>query len=309
MQTWALIVDSFRESLDRKIFWVLLIIELIVVAAMFCLGFEPGKIDIMFGLWSIETDYFTAFSGLRSDRIAAIAVSFVLDVVLGWIGVTLAIVATSGFFPSLLERGTVDVLVSKPISRTHLFLGKYAGSMVFVLLHAVFFVVLTFLVIGFRWGVWLPGYLLTIPLLVILFSYVYCISAWAGVRFRSSTVAINVSVGAWVFFAGIQSIGDAFEAFPAWKKNVWAYNAAVAARWVVPKTHDITYLAGRWSGAAVSTDLVPAVEEADRPAVEHAGRAERQRMDLNPVYTIGSSLLFEALVVLLTIRRFSRSDY
>lgn len=309
MQTWALIVDSFRESLDRKIFWVMLIIELIVAATMFCLGFEPGKIDVMFGLWTIDTDYFTALSGLRNDRIATIAVSFVMDVILGWIGVTLAIVATSGFFPSLLERGTVDVLLSKPISRSHLFLGKYAGSMVFVLLHAIFFVGLTFLIIGFRWGAWLPGFLLTVPLLVLLFSYVYCVSAWAGVRYRSATVAINVSIGAWVLFSGVQAMGDAFEIFPAWKENRWAHNAALAARWVVPKTHDITYLASKWSGAAVSTDLVPSVEEVDQPLVGRAGQVELQRMNLEPVYTIGSSLLFEALVVLLAIRRFSRSDY
>lgn len=309
MQFWALIVDSFRESLDRKIFWVMLIIELFVAAAMFCMGFEPGKIDILFGLWTIETDYFTALSGLRHDKIAAIAVSGVMDVFLGWIGVTLSIVATAGFFPSLLERGAVDVLLSKPISRARLFLGKYMGSMVFVLLHATFFVVLTFLIIGFRWGSWLPGYLLSIPLLVLLFSYVYCISAWAGVRFRSATVAINLAVGAWVVFAGIQGLGDMFDTFPEWKKNRLAYNAAVAARWVVPKTHDVTYLAGKWSGAAVSTELVPEIDEGDREAMERAGRAELERMNLNPVYTIGSSLLFEAVIVALAIWRFSRSDY
>lgn len=309
MQFWALIIDSFRESIDRKIFWVMLIIELIVGAAMFCLSFEPGKIDILFGVWTVETDYFTALSGLRHDKIATIAVSGVMDVVLGWIGVALAIVATAGFFPSLLERGAIDVLLSKPISRARLFLGKYVGSMAFVLLHAVFFVVLTFLIMGVRWGSWLPGYLLSIPLLVLLFSYIYCISAWAGVRFRSATVAINLSVGMWIIFAGIQGIGNLFETFPEWKKNRLAYNASIVARWIVPKTQDITYLAGKWSGAAVSTELVPEIEEGDRSAMERAGQAELERMSLNPVYTIGSSLVFELVVIAFAIWRFSRNDY
>ncbi len=309
MQFWALIVDSFRESRDRKIFWVMLIIEIIIAAAMFCIGFQPGRIHILFGLWSAETDYFTGMSGLRHDKIAAVAVSGVMDVILGWIGVSLAIVATSGFFPSLLERGTVDVLLSKPISRSRLFLGKYVGSMVFVLFHATFFIGLTFLIIGIRWGSWLPGYLLSIPLLVILFSYVYCISAWAGVRFRSATVAIYLSLGAWVIFAGIQGIGDLFDTFPEWKKNRLAYEASVVARWVVPKTHDITYLAGKWSGAALSTELIPKIEEEDRSAVERAGQAELERMNLSPLYTIGSSLLFEAVIIGLAIWRFARKDF
>ncbi len=309
MQFWALIVDSFRESRDRKIFWVMLIIELFVAAAMFCVSFEPGRVDFLFGLWTIKTDSFTALSGLAHDKIAAIAVTGVLDLVMGWIGVALAIVATAGFFPSLLERGGVDVVLAKPISRAGLFLGKYVGSMVFVLFHAVFFIFLTFLIIGFRWGTWLPGYLLCIPLLVILFSYVYCISAWAGVRFRSAAVAINISIGAWVIFAGIQGVGDLFDAFPDWKKNRWAYHTSSVARWVVPKTHDVTYLAGKWSGAAVSTALVPKMDEADRSTMDRAGEAELERMNLNPLYTIGSSLLFEAVIVAFAIRRFSRTDY
>jgi hypothetical protein len=43
--------------------------------------------------------------------------------------------------------------------------------------------------------------------------------------------------------------------------------------------------------------------------MERAGRAERERMNLSPVYTMGSSLLFEAVIVALAIWRFSRNDY
>lgn len=309
MQFWALIVDSFRESRDRKIFWVMLVIESVVAAAMFCIGFEPGRINILFGIWPLETQRFTAFAGLREDLIATIAVHVIMDVVVGWIGITLAIIATAGFFPAFLERGAVDVVLAKPISRSMLFLGKYLGSMVFVLLHAVFFVGITFLVIGTRWGAWLPGYLWTIPLLVLLFSYIYCISAWAGVMYRSAGAAILFSLGAWVFFFGIQSAADVFVIVPKWKEHRLAYDAVHAARWAVPKTQDITYLAAKWSGASASTELVPEVEPEDRPMVERAEQSEVGRMNINPVHTIGSSLLFEAVIVLAAMWKFSRSDY
>jgi len=309
MQFWALIVDSLRESRDRKIFWVMLVIELMVAAAMFCIGFEPGKIDVLFGVWQYKTDAFTSFGGLRADLIAGIAVYFIMDVVFGWIGVTLAIIATAGFFPALLERGAVDVVLAKPISRSMLFLGKYLGSMVFVLLHAIVFVGITFVVIGTRWGAWLPGYLLTVPLLVLLFSYIYCISAWAGVMYRSAGVAILFSLGAWVFFFSIQASADVFETFPKWKENRLAYNTIRAARWAVPKTHDITYLAGKWSSASASTEMVPKVEQEAWPLVERAEKSEVERMNMNPVHTIGSSLLFEAVIILAAMWKFSRRDY
>ena len=32
---------------------------LVIAGAMFCVGFQPGKIDILFGSWSVATDKFT----------------------------------------------------------------------------------------------------------------------------------------------------------------------------------------------------------------------------------------------------------
>ena len=138
MQFWALIVDSLRESLDRKIFWVLAGISLLVAAAMFCVGFEPTKVDIMFGLWEFETEILDPTAEVGRGNIASIAVTC-MDIVVGWIGVMLAIIATAGFFPAFMQRGAVDVLLSKPMSRAKVFLGKYLGSMVFVLLQATLF--------------------------------------------------------------------------------------------------------------------------------------------------------------------------
>ena len=49
MQFWALIVDSFRESRDRKIFWVMLGLSLLIAAAMSCISFEQGRVNFLFG--------------------------------------------------------------------------------------------------------------------------------------------------------------------------------------------------------------------------------------------------------------------
>jgi len=310
MQFWALIVDSFRESRDRKIFWVMLAISLIVAAAMACFGFAPGKVTVLFGMWEFKTDHFTIMGRLRADLIATIMVDVVLDLVFGWLGVVLAIIATAGFFPAFMERGTVDVILSKPMSRWAIFLGKYLGSMVFILLHAGVFVLLTFLVVGVRWGIWLPGYLLAIPLMVALFSYLYCVSVLVAVYFRSTVASVIITLGAWFAFAGVQGVGDAFQQFPAWQENRIAYSAVKTARWITPKTADITYLAKTWAGATVGTELFGEPEdEQGQEMMRTAGAIEAERMQMSPVATVGSSLLFEAVVVLLGMWKFSRRDY
>ena len=309
MQFWALIVDSFRESRDRKIFWVMLVISLAVAAAMFCIGFEPDKITILFGTWEIETDQFTVAGKLREDLIAGIAVEWIMDVILGSVGIILAIIATAGFFPALMERGVIEVVLSKPMPRWKLFLGKYLGGLTFVLFHATVFVVLTFLVVGFRWGAWLPGYLLSIPLVVLLFSYLYCVSVLVTVMSRSTVAAVLLTLGAWIAFTGVQSINDVFIMFPEWQKHETYYRASGVARWIVPNTQDVLYNAKKWSRAASALDMMPEPDEQSREMVDSARDIEDARMAIPAVYTIGSSLLFEAAVVLLAMWKFTRRDY
>ena len=245
-------------------------------------------------------------------------VHVIWEIMLGWVGITLALIATAGFFPALIERGAIEVVLSKPIARWRVFLGKYLGGMVFILVQAALFVILTFLVIGFRWLAWLPGYIWSFPLLVVMFSYLYCVSALVAIYFRSTIAAVLLSLGAWAVFAGVQTTADYFEMYPKWQENRSAYNVVRTVRWIVPKTQDITYLAARWSGAWPSADLVPEYVEDeslssssqyDPEMVQRAGDVERMRMNVNAAFTLGSSLLFEAVIVLLAMWKFSREDY
>ena len=308
-QFLALAKDSLRESMDRKIFWVMTALSVLVAAGMFCFAFEPGRVVVLFGAWEFETAEFTSAGSVQSSRIAGLAVHIIWDLMLGFVGVTLALVATAGFLPAFMERGAIEVVLSKPMARWKVFLAKYLGSMVFILAQATLFVVLTYMVIGFRWGVWLPGYLLTIPLSVILFSYLYCVSALVAVWSRSTVAAALMSFGAWVGFFGVQTTADLFDLYPSWQEQTVACKAIRAARWIVPKTQDITYLAARWVGAGASSEVVPDGEGEDAELVRRAGALEEERMEINPVHTLGSSLLFEAVIVLLAIWKFSRTDY
>lgn len=310
MQFWALIVDSFRESRDRKIFWVMLGFSVLIAAAMSCIGFEQGKVNLLFGLKTFETDYFTGATGIKTDVIAALVVDGIMDTALGGMGVLLSIIATASFFPTFLDRGAIDVVLSKPLPRWRLFLGRYVGGMVFIGVQATIFVALTFLVVGLRWGVWLPGYLLAIPLVVLLFSYLYCISALVAVLTRSTVAAVLLTMLAWMAFTGVQTVDDLFTVmFPEWRENRLVYEGVHTLRWIVPKTQDITYLAKRWSRAANASVFVHTDNDDEREIVERATKIERARMAMNPFSLIGTSLLFEAAVVFLAMWKFTRKDY
>jgi len=310
MQLWALIKDGFRESRDRRIFWVMVLLSVCVAAAMFCIRFDPDGIDVLFGMWKIEAEQFAHSGKLRTDLIAAVVVDFIMDSTLGSIGMILSIIATAGFIPHLLEKGAIEVVVSKPIARWMLFVGRYLGGISFVLFHATVFIGLTFLVAGLRWGVWLPGYLFAIPLVTLLFSFLYCISALTAVLTRGTITAILVTLGAWAVFAGIQSTDDMLNAgTPAADRHV-ALSSLHVARQIVPKTQDILHLAKRWSHAANAADMFPSTGDMEgKEVLDQARVAEEERRKIPAYQTLGSSLLFELVVLAAAIWWFSRMDF
>jgi len=314
MQFWALIVDSFREARDRKIFWVLLGLTLLITFVMVSIGIESDRITFLFGLWDVDTPRYDPLTVVGRTRIVGSVVYLLLFALLGWVGVILMIIATSSAFPQLMERGAVDVLLSKPISRPKLFLYKYLASMVFVALQAGVFVGLTFLVMGLRWRVWVPRYLLCAPLLVLLFSYVFCVSVFVAVKTRSTVAAILLSLGAWFAFALPSTALQTFEQFPELKKQERLYAAIRMVAWIPPKTSDIPYIGAQWARAGSSVDIFPdeAMSTAspdDREQIDRARQMEEEALQKNPWVSIGSSLAFEAVVVLWAMVSFTRKDY
>ncbi len=314
MQLWAIILDGFREALDRKIFWVLIGLSTMIALAMISISFEEDKITFFFGMADAETGRFNPLSALGRSNVVGLVVYFLLDALLAWVGIVLMVVATAGMFPNFLRHGGVDVVLSKPITRSRLFLYKYLAGLVFVFVQAGYFVVMTFLVMGLRWGVWSPGYLLAAPLLVLLFSYIFCISVLVGVKTRSTVAAVLLTVGAWMLSAMVTQAPQMFEVMPSLKNNTRIYTAIRVLSWIPPKTADFPYVAAKWAGAGTSSDVLP-MDFAKTPGgpssddLRRAKEIELRELEKNPFYSIGSSLLFEAVILLLAMRTFVRRDY
>lgn len=321
MQFATLIIDSFRESVDRKIFWVIVAITLLVLLTMTSISFHADRVSLLFGAWELETGVVDPDTGagrydpataLGRRNIASVAVG-IGDTLMGTLGIILSLIATAGFLPSFLERGAIDVVLSKPMPRPLLFLGKYLGSLAFVFLAGVLFVVPAFLVIWLRWGVFAPGFLMLVPLLVLLFSYIYCVSAWVGVATRSTIASVLIAIAAWMVFVSVQQASNVVEMTPQWREIGWLREATRIVRWCVPKTEDVTALASRWAGAGTSEDLLgkPDPDEIQGMGFDYnaASELERKRANVNTWATIGSSLAFEAVIVIWAMWMFSKKDY
>jgi len=315
MQIWALIVDSFREAIDRKIFWIMILVSVIVAGAMACIGFNDKGFDILLGTWQYESEYWAAGSEQARARIASVVVRGIVALTIGWVGIILTLIATASTFPSLMQPGAIDIIVSKPISRTMIFLGKYVGAMVFILVQAVIFVGLTFLVVGLRWRYWLWGYLWVIPLMVLLFSYVFCFSALFAVITRRAMTALLLALIAWVAIVVPQRAYSVFlVAGPDLDPDQHWQRLFGTVRYVLPKTQDILVIASKAVGAAPETEVLAGAVQPksndDRARMHEAQQAEEKIEDaVDVAESIGTSLASEAVVVMLAIWLFKRKDF
>jgi hypothetical protein len=135
---------------------------------------------------------------------------FVLDKGLLSIGLLVGILVTAPIIPQTLEAGSISLLLSKPVSRTLLFLSKFVGGCAFMVLLSTFLIGGLWFILGLRLGLWSKELLLAIPLYVFVFGVYYSVSAAAAVRWRNTIMAI---VAAIVFWAACFTVG--------WVKFFW----------------------------------------------------------------------------------------
>ena len=117
-----------------------------------------------------------------------------------WVAVLAGIVITSFFLPNMLRKGTVDLLLVKPIDRWLLLVYKYIGGLAFIFLSTSYAVGGIWLVLGIRSGLWAHGALIMIFSITFVFAVLYAISTLIGVVTRSTITSIILTIGAWFIF-------------------------------------------------------------------------------------------------------------
>ena len=121
------------------------------------------------------------------------------------IGLMVAIIVTAPAIPNMFDPGSLHLLLSKPVSRSLLFLSKFFGSCAFVLLCATYLFIGIYLLMGSRWGFWEPRLLWCIPVYTFVFAVYYSVAALAALVWRNMIVSIIVANVFWAFCFSIGS--------------------------------------------------------------------------------------------------------
>jgi ABC-type transport system involved in multi-copper enzyme maturation permease subunit len=195
-QTLAIFVDAYRELNSRKIFWIVLILSTLVMLAFAGFSATDEKITY-FGI------NFPNFGFPPRALYKSIFTGFIVGVWLTWAATGLALFSTASIFPDLVSGGSIDLYLSKPISRLRLFITKYLTGLVFVALQVTLICGLGYLILGIRGGGWYPSLFWGIPIVLAFFSYLFSVCVLMGIITRSPLPALTLTIVFWLVCFGI----------------------------------------------------------------------------------------------------------
>jgi ABC-2 type transport system permease protein len=231
LTTEAIVRDTFREALARKIFWGLFgLSSLMILFFLFIM-----KIDIVEGAAATIT-LFGQQSGREIDaaRVVRQVQGGIATFLYTW-GMFLAVFASAGLIPSVLEPGRIELLLSKPVSRAHLLLGRYVGNLLIVAVNVTYLVVGIWLILGIKTGIWTPDFLIAIATTVFLFAVLLAVVVLVGVLFESTALAVMIPVGLMI----ISPILAQHEMMVRLLSSEWSRQLWKALYQVLPKVYDI----------------------------------------------------------------------
>ncbi|HEV3146135.1 MAG TPA: hypothetical protein VGZ47_19770, partial [Gemmataceae bacterium] len=185
----------------------------------------------------------------------------------------------------------------KPTPRWRLLIGKYVGVVFFVGSQAALFIVLTWLALGIRTGIWDMRYWWCIPFLLLEFAVFYSFSVFLGVLTRSTVACVFGSLLFWLLAWAI-NFGSAMapghldsDTMPSSTTRL-----AQAAYWISPKPID---------AGLVLFNALGAEEHFDKPIIFKIVEAQ----GFSPLLSILSSVLLAAALLALSAYEFRAKDY
>jgi ABC-type transport system involved in multi-copper enzyme maturation permease subunit len=246
---YANIEDVMREAAAR---WTL--VAYFFLSTVFILIFASAiNLDIVDGALA-GAKLFGREVSMRGDNsisIEKLVLGFEsgFSAILYFLCTFLAIFATAHLVPRMQEKGTIDLYLSRPVSRTKLILSRYvaglilAGSNIFYLLGSIWLIVM------WKTHVVHPRFFVGGAVILLVVATLMAFAFLIGVVTSSTAVSIMTTYG--LFFFSLMLVGH--ERIAAALSHEWQAALINGLYWVVPKTAEL----GEAVVAFVSGNQVP----------------------------------------------------
>jgi ABC-type transport system involved in multi-copper enzyme maturation permease subunit len=227
----ALVRDTFREALARKVFWGLFgLSTALILFFLFIM-----RIDVVEGaratvsLFGQPSGKATEVAKLVRQVHAGIA-SFLYSAAM-----FLAVFASAGLVPTIFEAGRIELLLSKPVARYHILLGRYLGNLLVVTLNICYLVAGVWLIFGWKTGIWNKSFLNAILTSAFMFAVLLSAIILVSVLSESAALAIMIAFGLMV----VSPILAQHEIMVKLLSSEWSRQVWKGLYYALPKVFDV----------------------------------------------------------------------
>lgn len=189
-------LDTFEESFRNNMFAFFFAISTLVILSI-GLAFN---MDIVNGVLRGAT-LFGEVIPISFDNVQRFVerLQAGLAMLIATIGLLLALLATSTLFPPMLQKGSIDLLLCRPIPRWRLMAARYLGGVSIVAFNAAYLILGVWLVLGLKSGIWNAGFPMATALLVFAFAVLFAVIMLFSVITENGAVGLLVAYAIFMF--------------------------------------------------------------------------------------------------------------
>ena len=254
----ANIEDVFREAAAR---WTL--IAYFLLSSIFILIFASAiNLDIVDGALA-GAELFGRDVNMRGETVDI--EKLVLGFESGFSGVLyflctfLAIFATAHLVPRMQEKGTIDLYLSRPVSRVSLLMSRYLAGLILAATNVLYLFGSIWLIVMWKTGVVHPRFFMAAAIILFVVATLLAFAFLVGVITSSTAVSIMTSYGLF-FFALLLVTHDRIAAAVSKEWQAWVIQTLY---WIFPKTAElgqavVAFVAGEKVPRQLAQVLTPA---------------------------------------------------
>jgi ABC-2 type transport system permease protein len=226
----ALVRDTFREAFARKIFWAFFGCS----TALILFFIFIMRVDVVEGALATASIFGKSGPSQSVEKMVAGVHAGIANFIYS-IGMCLAVFASAGLISAVFEPGRIELLLSKPVTRIHILLGRYVGNVLVVGCNLFYLIFAIWIIFGIKTQVWHAGFLFAGLSSLFVFCVLLTVSLLVGVLWESAAVSIIATFGVMV----ISLIVSAKATWERLLSSEWSRDIVRGMYYVLPRIFDI----------------------------------------------------------------------
>ncbi len=226
----AIVRDTFREAFARKIFWAFFACS----TALILFFIFIIRVDVVEGALATASIFGRSGPSQSVEKMVAGVHAGIANFIYT-IGMCLAVFASAGLISAVFEPGRIELLLSKPVSRYYILLGRYVGNLLVVACNLFYLILAIWIIFGIKTEVWHAGFLFAAVTTLFVFAVLLTVSLLAGVLWESAAVSIIATFGIMV----ISLIVSAKTTWERLLSSEWSRDIVRGIYYVLPRIFDI----------------------------------------------------------------------